>query len=205
MSNLREKRETMTEQLIKRGILQTFNPTTYTATVLILEATSYVLASVPIATSVDGTSAIVGASCAVLFFDESNQTDAVIIAVYGQPVPNPTPGRITFVAGYQQLNAVTIASGSTNTYTLTGSGGIPLGALGVLYKLLFTSATAGAYLQMAPHNGTIGNYASFGNLPLSNATCNETGLIQVDANGQIDLKANVGTCTVSLYTFGYFF
>ena len=44
-------------QLIKRGILQSFDNTTYTATVLLLEATSMVLASVPCSTSLDGTSA----------------------------------------------------------------------------------------------------------------------------------------------------
>ena len=43
--------------LVKRGILQTFDNTTYTATVLLIEATSFVLAGVPCSTAIDGTSA----------------------------------------------------------------------------------------------------------------------------------------------------
>ena len=171
---------------------------------LILEATNAVLTHIPIATSVDGTSAISGASCAVLFFDAQNQDDAVIIAIYGQQ-PLPTPGRVAFVSGYQQLNAVTITSGVTSTYTLTGGGNIPAGALGVLYKVFFSSPTSGASVQMAPHGGAIASYASYGNLPAASATINGTGLLALDTNGQIDIKANGGNCTVTLYTYGYVF
>src|SRR5262245_8825497 len=84
------KRDAMTHQIIKRGLLQSFDPSSYTATVLILEATSYSLAGVPIATSVDGTSALAGAPCAVLFFDEQNTDDAVVLAIYGK-APSPSP------------------------------------------------------------------------------------------------------------------
>jgi hypothetical protein len=194
----------MTEQIIRRGILQSFDPAGYTANVLIIEATCYVLQAVPIATTIDGTSGITGASCAVLFFDAQNQDDAVIIALYGI-TPVPTPGRVAFVSGYQQFNAVTINSGITSTSTLTGVGNIPVGALGVLYKVFFTSPTSGASIQMAPHGGGMSNYASYGNLPAAGATINGTGILAVDANGQIDIKANTGNCTVTLYTYGYIF
>src|SRR5579885_2701522 len=70
--------------LIKRGILQSFSPVTYTAAVLLFEATSYALSGVPVANHIDGTSALAGALCAVLFFDEHNQQDAVIIAIFCQ-------------------------------------------------------------------------------------------------------------------------
>src|SRR4051812_15579824 len=111
---------------------------------MIMESTSTFLDGVPIATHIDGTSAQANTYCAVLFFDEQNYTDAVIIAIYAngsQGVPNPAPGRVTFVTGFKQINSQTINSGNTSNFTLSGSGGIPSGALGVIYKAFFTSAT----------------------------------------------------------------
>src|SRR5689334_8779372 len=101
-------------QAIKRGILQSFDPTTYTASVLVLEATSAYLTGVPMATHLDGTSAQSGAYCAVLFFDEQNLADAVVLAVYpnsSQGVPSPAPGRIVMVTPALQVNAVSVSSG----------------------------------------------------------------------------------------------
>jgi hypothetical protein len=195
---------------IKRGLLISFDPTTYTASVLIMEATSAYLDGVPIAAHMDGTSAIINAQCAVLFFDEQNSNDAAIIAIYPDSTegfPSPPPGRTTFVAGYQQINAQAITSGSTSTFTLTGgSSGIPTGALGVIYKAYFTSATVGAYIQLAPHGASdITAYGSFGNIQLANAYVNGCGILQVDSAGKIDIKASTGDCTVTLYTYGYIF
>ncbi len=190
----------MTQQAIRRGILQSFDASNYTATVLIIEATNYVLQSIPIATSVDGTSAIVGASCAVLFFDESNHTDAVIIAVYGLPVPTPTPGRVVFSTPEQEINAQVITAGSTSAFSMGAN--IPTDALGILYKVFFTSPTSAAYIQIAPHNGTIADYAEHGNLSAANATHRASGMVALN-NGQIDIKASTGTCTVTLWTYGY--
>ncbi len=197
------------QQAMRRGIFQSFNSATYTATVLFLEATSAVLSNVPVACHIDGTSAQVGAYCVVLFFDAQNYTDAVVVAVYPngtQGIPTPPPGRVVFVAGVQQVNAVVINSGVTNAYTLPGGGsGIPVGALGVLYKAFFTSPTVGASIALAPHGGTIGNYQAVGNIQVANQYCNGGGLLQLDASGQIDIKAQNGNCTVSLYTHGYVF
>lgn len=138
-------------QVIKRGILQAFNSGNYTASLLLLEATSSFLTGVPVSNAADGTSALPGALCAVLFFDEHNPQDAVVIAVFPngtQGVPSPAPGRVTFVPSYLQVNTASIAAGVTNTYTLIGgSSGIPTGVLGVLYKAYFTSATVGAYVH----------------------------------------------------------
>jgi len=195
---------------IKRGLMISFDSSTYTANVLVMEATSAYLDSVPVATNMDGTSAISNAPCAVLFFDEQNTNDAVVIAVYPNSTegyPSPPPGRTTFVAGYQQINASTINSGVTSTFTLTGgSSGIPNGALGVLYKAYFTSATVGAYIQLAPHAASdITAYGSFGNIQVANAYVNGNGVLQIDSSGKIDIKANGGNCTVTLYTHGYIF
>ncbi|HEX3640861.1 MAG TPA: hypothetical protein VHV10_06190, partial [Ktedonobacteraceae bacterium] len=197
-------------EIIKRGILISFNPATYTANVLILEATSAFLQGIPVACHLDGTSAQINSLCAVLFFDEQNYTDAVVLAVYpnaSQGIPVPTPGRIVFVAGYQQFQNQAINAGVVSTFTLTGGiSGIPVGALGVLYKAYFTSATVGAYIQLAPHAASdITAYASIGNLDVANGFLNGTGLLQLDASGRIDVKANSGTCTVTLYTHGYVF
>src|SRR5215467_10228542 len=104
---------------IKRGIITAFNPATYLASVLIIEATSATLDNVPIANHIDGTSAIVTAYCAVLFFDEANPNDCVIIATYGNGTngfPVPPPGRIVFVAGASQISAQTINAGTTSTF-----------------------------------------------------------------------------------------
>jgi hypothetical protein len=189
---------------IKRGILQAFQASTYTASVLLLEATSTYLQGVPVNNALDAASAIAGANCAVLFFDENNPLDAVVLAVY----PNGTQGvpaqagSVTFVTGYQQINGVTVPSGTTQSFTLTGgSSGVPVGALGVIYKVYFSSSSAGAYIQLAPHGGTISIYDSLGNI--ISQTINGMGVLQVDGNGMIDIKANGGDCTVTLYTHGY--
>ena len=189
--------------LIKRGLLQSFNPATYTASVLFFEATSFALTGVPMANHIDGTSAVIGALCAVLFFDEHNPQDAVIIATFAT-FPAPPPGRVTFVAGYQQLHNVTIPAGTTQSYTLTSSSGIPTGVLGVLYKAFFTSPTIGAFLQLAPHGASDRTaYASIGNITVANNYLNGMGVLQVDTTGSLDITANAGACTVTLYTYGY--
>src|SRR5579859_2602454 len=169
-------------QVIKRGIIQTFNAAAYTVSVLLFEATSAFLTGIPVVTSVDGTSCLPGALCAVLFFDEQNPQDAVVIATYAngnQAVPVPPPGRVTFVSSFLQVNGDTINAGVTNAYTLTGgSSGIPAGALGVVYKAFFTSATAGTYIQIGPHGANLAGYAAIGNLPLANGYLNGSGLLQ---------------------------
>src|SRR5437868_6903005 len=79
-------------EVTRRGILTSVSASTYTANVLIMEATDAFLQGVPVATHIDGTSAIVGTLCAVHFFDEQNYTDAVVMAVYpngSQGVPTP--------------------------------------------------------------------------------------------------------------------
>src|SRR5579863_6230053 len=195
-------------QVIKRGILQAFNSGNYTASLLLLEATSSFLTGVPVSNAIDGTSALPGALCVVLFFDEHNPQDAVVIAVFPngtQGVPSPAPGRVTFVPSYLQVNTASIAAGVTNTYTLIGgSSGIPTGILGVLYKAYFTSATVGAYVQLGPHGvGSLAGYAALGTMPIASGTINDMGVLQVDSSGRIDVKANIDTCVFTLYTHGY--
>ena len=193
--------------LIKRGIIQSFSASTYTASVLLFEATSHFLTGIPVSNTLDGTSALTGALCAVLFFDEQNPQDAVVIATFANGtngLPAPAPGRVVFAAGFRQVNAVAINSGVTQTVTLWGAGGIPSGALGIVFKAFFTSPTTGAFLTITPHAPADSNaYVTLGNIQVANAYVNGGGLVQLDGNGQIDIKANMGNCTVSLYTHGY--
>lgn len=157
------------------------------------------------ASNVDGTSAIVGASCVVLFLDANNPNDAVILAIYGT-APSPIPGRVVFVTPFQQLNAITINAGTTNTYAVTGgSSGIPAGVRGVLCRAFFSSATVGAWVGIAPHSGIINLYFVLGNEQVASQSINGNAIVPVDGNGQIDVKANTGNCTITLYTYGYIF
>ena len=193
--------------IIKRGIIQQFSASSYTASVLLFEATSHFLTGIPVSNTLDGTSGLVGALCAVLFFDDQNPQDAVVIATFANGsngLPAPAPGRVVFVTGFRQVNAVAIASGVTQTFTLSGAGGIPSGALGVVFKAFFTSPTVGAFITITPHAPADSNaYVTQGNIQVANAYVNGGGLLQLDGNGQIDIKANMGNCTVSLYTHGY--
>ena len=194
------------QSTIKRGILTGFDPTTYTCEVLLLESTNSFLSGVPIACYFDSTSAQMNALCAVLFFDEQNHTDAAVIAVYpngSQGVPVPPPGRTTFVAGYRQVSNDTIASGSTNTYSLTGVGGIPAAALGVVFKAYYASPTVGAYVHLFPHGAASNAYITLGNTPSANSSVNGNGVLQLSSDGRIDVMANVGSITFTLYTYGY--
>jgi hypothetical protein len=193
---------------IKRGIIQAFFPATYTASVLLFEATSFFLTGVPVANTVDSTSGLSGALCAVLFFDEHNPQDAVVLATFpngSSGLPTPPPGRVVFVPGYQQLNAVNVVPGSPLTAMLTNvSSGIPAGALGAVCQISFTSATAGSSLALAPYGvSNPGAYAALCNLPASHATLSGNGLLPVNGNGQVTIQASGGTCSVTLYTYGY--
>jgi hypothetical protein len=190
-------------QAIKRGILTGFSTSTYTASVLILEATSTQLQGVPMATHIDGTSAQVGALCAVLFFDEQNPTDAVVLAMYANGtsgVPTPPPGRVTFVTPVQQVTNTVINAGATQTFTLTG---LPSGTLGVLFKAYFTAASVPAHLDLAAHGGTLSQTCSVGDLQTASGTLNGVGVLPLSSDGKIDIKANGANCTVNLFTYGY--
>lgn len=152
----------------------------------------------------DGTSALTNNFCAVLFFDEQNYTDALIIAIYpGAGVGSPTylPGRVTFVPQFNLISSVTITSGNTNTYTVTVSNHVPANALGVIIGGFFTSASTATYVQLGAHGS--GSTMTLGNLYTANGFVNGNGLIPVDSSGRVDLKANAGDCVVTVNVYGY--
>ena len=69
--------------MIKKAILKAFDSGTYKATVQIVGSLSVWLEGVPVSTAIAASDMVVGRTCAVLFFDESNPNDAVIISVHG--------------------------------------------------------------------------------------------------------------------------
>ncbi|RAQ95642.1 hypothetical protein [Thermogemmatispora tikiterensis] len=192
---------------IRRGIIQAFNPGTYQASVLLFEATSQMLQGVPVANSLDGSSGLIGALCAVLFFDEHNPQDAVVIATYANGLsglPTPPPGRLTLVSGVQQINNVAISNGAIATFTLVGgSSGIPLGALAILARISFSASSQPAHLDIAPHGGNLAQTVTCGDLLSTTARWQGQAILPLDSNGQIDIRAIGATCTVTLTTCGY--
>lgn len=196
--------QAQTSGIIRRGILTSFDPTTYTCGVMLVEATSTFLQGVPIAYHMDGTSALKNNLCAVLFFDQQNYTDALIVAIYpGAGVGGPIypPGRVTFVPQWTAVNGVTITSGNTNTYMVTGLQNVPSGALGVLVSGFFTSGAPAAYVQVGAHG--VAGVLTLGNLYTANGFINGNGIIPLLSDGKIDVKANSGDCTVTLNIYGY--
>lgn len=67
---------------IKRGILKGFDSGTYKATVQIAGSLSVWLSEVSIARNIPVSEMTVGRRCAVIFFDETNPGDAVVVGVY---------------------------------------------------------------------------------------------------------------------------
>jgi hypothetical protein len=177
-------------QSIKRGILQSFDPSTYTASCLLLEATSNFLTGVPISTSVDAATAIAGAYCAVY----PNGSQGVPAAIAN--------GLITFVTPAAGNSNFLVNNGTTSTINLFGSG-IPNSAKAVLLQVQFTSPSVNARIQLAPHGGNLNGYMIVGGLYAANQTLWATAILPVDVNGQVDVFAAGGNCTVTVWTYGY--
>ena len=69
--------------MIKKGILKSFNETTYLATVQIEGSLSVWLENIPVSRAIPASEMTSGRKVAVLFIDPSNFSDAVVIAVWG--------------------------------------------------------------------------------------------------------------------------
>jgi hypothetical protein len=67
---------------IKKGVVKAFNGTEYTATVQLAGSQSVWLYKVPVARNIGSSEMMSGRKCAVVFFDESNRDDAVVVGVY---------------------------------------------------------------------------------------------------------------------------
>jgi hypothetical protein len=66
----------------RKGTVKAFDSTPYTATVQIQGSVSIWLRDVPVARNIAAGEMVAGRKCAVLFFDEANPQDAVVVAVY---------------------------------------------------------------------------------------------------------------------------
>jgi len=67
---------------VRRGVLKAFDSGAYTATVQVAGSLAVWLTDVPVARNIATAEMVVGRSCAMIFFDEPNPEDAVVIAVY---------------------------------------------------------------------------------------------------------------------------
>ena len=110
---------------IKRGVIQAFNPANWTATVQVLPSQGNYLSDVQVAKHLLAAEIVPGDQCAVLFFDELNPADAIIMAVYSVPPAAPVPP-VTSLAGGASgaalTGAVQLVPGSSGTVTISESG-----------------------------------------------------------------------------------
>lgn len=67
--------------MIKKAIVKSYSSSTHTATVQIIGSLSVWLSSIPVSRSIPPSEMQAARTCAVLFLDESNPDDAIIIAV----------------------------------------------------------------------------------------------------------------------------
>src|SRR5215475_5695716 len=88
----------MESAVMRHGIIQSFNQSTWTATVRMVPSQGNYLSGVQVAKHLLASEIAAGDHCAILFFNELNPDDAVIIAVYSIPSAAPTPP-VTSLAG----------------------------------------------------------------------------------------------------------
>ena len=68
--------------MVKKGVVKGFNGTDYTSTVQLAGSLSVWLYKVPVARNIPSAEMVSGRSCGIIFFDEANRDDAVVVAVY---------------------------------------------------------------------------------------------------------------------------
>jgi len=68
--------------MIRKGILKAFDSTPYTATVQIEGSLSVWLEDVPVNRGIETADMVTGRAVCVIFLDESNPSDAVVVAVW---------------------------------------------------------------------------------------------------------------------------
>jgi len=67
---------------LREGVLHGFSPTEYTATVQLAGSHKVYLEDIVVARNLPSAELIVGRKVAVVFFDEHNTKEAVVVAVY---------------------------------------------------------------------------------------------------------------------------
>ena len=69
--------------MLRRGVLKSFNATGYTATVQVAGSLSVWLEDVPVSRGIPSGEMVIGRAVALLFFDDANPQDAVVVGVWG--------------------------------------------------------------------------------------------------------------------------
>ena len=69
--------------MLRRGVLKSFNATGYTATVQVAGSLSVWLEDVPVSRGIPSGEMVAGRAVALLFFDDANPQDAVVVGVWG--------------------------------------------------------------------------------------------------------------------------
>ena len=67
---------------LKKGVLKSFNPGAYTATVQLASSYKAYIEDVAVARNIPAAEMTLGRKVAVVFFDEHNVKEAVLVAVY---------------------------------------------------------------------------------------------------------------------------
>ncbi|MFC1941276.1 hypothetical protein ACFLWL_02580 [Chloroflexota bacterium] len=67
---------------LRKGILRSFNPGDYTATVQLASSYKVYLEGITVVRNIPTSEMTVGRKVAVVFFDEHNAKEAVVVAVY---------------------------------------------------------------------------------------------------------------------------
>lgn len=67
---------------LRKGVLKSFNSGNYTATVQIASSYKVYLEDVTVARNLPSSEMVAGRKLAVIFFDEHNAKEAVVVAVY---------------------------------------------------------------------------------------------------------------------------
>ena len=67
---------------VRKGVIKGFDAGPYTATVQVAGSLSVWLEGITVARNIPSSEMVAGRSCALIFFDETNPEDAVVMAVY---------------------------------------------------------------------------------------------------------------------------
>ena len=67
---------------VRKGVIKGFDSGSYKATVQVAGSLSVWLEGVPVARNIASSEMVEGRNCALIFFDETNPQDAVLVAVY---------------------------------------------------------------------------------------------------------------------------
>jgi hypothetical protein len=115
----------MESAVMRRGIIQAFDPTHWTATVQVLPSQGNYLTGVQVAKHLLAAEILPGDECAILFFHELNPADALVIAVYSVPSAAPVPPLTSLaggVGGAALTGDVQLVPGPSGNVSISESG-----------------------------------------------------------------------------------